>query len=605
MAALVKSIENFTTTFNPSGSGLSNNVVNLTQGQDETNCFAFATLRHTNASTNDNRSANAVGVEFFDNSGTPAARVYWNVGSDTTPGDLLADVFVVEAGANLTVEQDTISLTGTSATATISTVTQTKACIVHTKAAIGTATSDDFNDLMLQMRFNSDTQIQCERRAAGAPDWTVYAYTLSSDEWDTEYAEINLSTSSDTTVTHTLSNSVTLANSFLVCTYETAESSDDLRDAGWNAALTSTTQITCYRDSGGSPSAFATFGIWAVRASSAELATQRFATECDGQLTTNQTITTVDTDKAVIIDSGNVGGHGFPTTSTISGDNAMDRQHTIRLTSTTNVQLQRQADVTIDGSPNNVRYEVVEFELETGGGDVTLVVDAGSYTWTGQPIDTTITMPAGSGSYTWTGQAIDTTITMPADAGSYTWTGQAVDFALNMPADLGSYVWSGQDADLRKSFNLSVDAGSYSWAGQDAQLLIDQVLEANSGSYAWSGQDATLRVDEILEANSGSYAWTGQDAGLIVSKRIVAESGSYVWAGQDATLRTNEILVADPGSYAWTGQNANLISEGALVAESGSYLWAGQDATLIPPTPSVTGANTNIGFINDVGRFMN
>ena len=643
MGALVKSVENFTTTFNPSGTGQHNNVVNLTLGQDETNCFAFATLRHTNGSQSDNRSSNSVGVEFFDNAGTPAARVYWSTGSDSSPGDLLADIFVVEGGSALTVEQDTITLTGTSATATVSAVTQTKACVVFTKVAIGATTGDDFNDFMVQASFNSDTQIAMERRASGTPDWTIYAYTLSSDDWDTEYVEDSWTTNEQGPTNLTLSNSVTLANAFIVATYETSEGADDLRDGIVNHALTGTTTLTWYRNHGVTPSATGTIGVWVVRATSAEFATQRFATDVDGQLTTNQTITTVDLDKAVVIGSGNVGGHGWAIDSTTTGSNTMDRQHTTRLTSTTNAQSQRQNDTTIDGSNNNLRYEVVEFELESA--DTTLVADAGSYTWTGSSVDLDLTMPADAGSYTWTGFAVDLDLTMPADAGSYVWTGSAVDLDLTMPADAGSYTWTGQDAALVKSINMvadsgsyvwtgssvdldltmPADAGSYTWTGQDAGLIKSINMPADSASYTWTGQAATLLVDEVIAADSGSYAWTGQDAGLLLDRilpvdsgsyawtgsavdldlTMPADSGSYSWTGQDVGLLLDRILPADSGSYTWTGQDANLVLGNRIGADSGSYTWTGQDATLIPPTPSVTGVNKNIGFINDVGRFMN
>ena len=374
MGALAKSTENFQTTFNPSGTGLHTNTVNLTKGQDETNCAAFVTLRHTNAAQNDTRISNAVGVEFFDNAGTPACRVHWNSGTDTSPGDLLVDVFVLEGGADLTIEQDTISLTSTSATATVSAVTLTKACVAHTQAGTGTSSGDDFNDFMLQMRFNSTTQIQVERRASGSPDWTVYAYTMSSSVWDTEYVEWSSFSADQGPINNTLSNSVTLANAFIIATYETQESSDDMRDGVWNHALTGTTTLTSYRNHGSVPAADATIGVWVVRATSSEFTVQRFATDVDGQLTTNQTITAVDLDKAIIIDSGNVGSHGWPINSNTTGSNVHDYQSTIVLTSTTNAQIQRQSDTAISGNNNNIRYEIVEWELEAAGAFVDMAI---------------------------------------------------------------------------------------------------------------------------------------------------------------------------------------------------------------------------------------
>ena len=584
MGALVKSVENFQTTFNPSGSGLHNNVVNLTKGQDETNCAAFATIRHTNGSQADTRAANAVGVEFFDNSGTPACRVYWNVASDSSPGDLLADIFVVEGGTDLNIEQDTISLTGSSATATISSVTQTKACIAHTKAGIGAVGGDDFNDFMCQMRFNSNTQIQVERRASGNPDWTVYAYTMSSSVWDTEYVEWTWVSADQGPLNQTLSNSVTLANAFIIATYESQESSDDMRDGVANHALTGTTTLTWYRNHGTTPAANGTIGVWVVRATSSEFAVQRFATDVDGQLTTNQTITAVDLDKAVIIDSGNVGGHGWPISSTSTGSDTMDRQHSIVLTSTTNAQLQRQADTSITGNNNNVRYEIVEFELESA--DTTLEAGSGTYTWTGTAATLLYNrhLDAASGSYAWTGSdaGLVRSYMIVADSGAYSWVGQDAGLLLDLllSAESGSYVWTGQDAGLERSLLLDAESGTYVWTGQDAILSTAKTLDAESGAYTWTGQDAGLRIDRVLDAESGTYVWVGQDASLERSILLDAGPGSYAWTGQDVEFLLGRSLSAEAGSYIWAGQEAGFLLDRILSAESGAYVWTGFDADL-------------------------
>ena len=153
MAAFVKSVEEVSTTFNPSGTGAVTNTINLTKSQDETQCAAFYTLRHTNTAQADYRAANPVGVEFFDNAGTPAIRVHWNTGGDLSPGDCEVWVYVVEFGSNVTVQQGTVSLTGTTGTDTITSVTQGNAFIAFTQAATGAVTADDFNDMMVQARF--------------------------------------------------------------------------------------------------------------------------------------------------------------------------------------------------------------------------------------------------------------------------------------------------------------------------------------------------------------------------------------------------------------------------------------------------------------------
>ena len=627
MAAYVKSIEEVSTTFNPSSTGLHTNTINLTESQDETQCEAFVTIRHTNGSQSDQRTSNAVGVEFFDNSGTPAIRVHWNVGSDSSPGDLEAWIYVVEHGSNVTVQQGSVNVTGTSATASISAVNQANAYINFTQAGTGAVGGDDFNDMCFRAQFNSNTQIQLERSGTGNPDWTVYYYVIESDgtDFNTEYYSDTWTTSETGPTNITLSNSVTLANAFLVAGYETSEGSDDMRDGICNVALTGSTTLTWYRNHAGTPSATGQITGWVVRASSSEFDVQRFATNASGSLTTNQAITAVDLSKSVIISNQNVGAGAWPISSTASGANVHDTQHSIRFTSTTNAQLQRQADTTLVGSNTNVRFEVVEFELEAAGGDVTMVADAGSYTWTGSSVDLDLTMPAGSGSYAWTGSAVDLDLTMPADSGSYLWSGQSVDLDLTMPAGPGSYSWTGQDANLIKSITMSAEAGSYSWTGQDATFLLDQVLEAETASYTWTGQTAELLISEVLEVDAGSYiwtgsavdldlnmpaaaasySWTGSAATLLTDERISAESGSYTWTGSDATLfKTGQIkMPADTGSYSWTGTAANLLTDEILGADSGSFTWAGSDVTLTISTPS--GEVPYIGFMSDIGRMMN
>ncbi|MGI9490494.1 MAG: hypothetical protein ACR2RF_32295 [Geminicoccaceae bacterium] len=505
MAAFVKSVERFSTTFTAS-SLLVTKTINLTKGQDETQCVPFYTAHFTQSAT-DSRITHNVAIDMIDNAGTPAAAVKRQT-TASSGGTLVVEVMVVEFESAVTVQKGQTSLTGLNATATITSVTQGNAFIAITQHAQSTG-SDDWNDALIQAKFNSNTQIQFDRRAAGLPDWEVYWYVVESNgtDFQTEYVTFDI-TANATTGTATLSNSVTLANAFLVCTYESSETSDDMRDAIFNFALTASTTLTYYRNHGSTPSATATVGIWVVRSDSAGVNVQRFATDVgSASLTHNQTITSVDLDLTAIISSQNVGFGAWPPNSSTAGGDNDGYQQSIALTTATNVLLTRYVTGS-SGSNNNVRYEVVEFQEASTG--PTLVADPGAFTWTG------------------------------TDANLLT--------THILTAESGSFLWTGTDAALSKGSRLTADPGSFAWTGTDADLIV------------------TTPADTVLDAEPGSFIWTGTDAGLLVGRAVQAESGSFIWTGTDADLIVttpgDTVLAADPGSFIWTGTPAALIYSG-------------------------------------------
>ena len=369
MAAFVVSVEKIQTTF-PNDSALQTNTVNLSKGQDETQCVPMCwSMRFTTTGSTDRRSNNTISIEMIDNSGTAAARVIRQ--GVNTPGAVTVEITVVEFGSNVTVQQNSTALgiTGTSHTENITAVgALDRAFVVFNYHADGSSSSDDWNDFCIQVDFNSTSQLRFDRRAGGAPDWLLFYYVVESDGSDflTEYFEFSWASADNGPTNHTLTNSVgDLADAFLVCSYENSEGEDDLRDAAANFALTGVTTLTWYRDHTATPASTGTFGVWTVRASSTEFAVQRFATDVDGQLITNQSITTVDDDKALVLHNDSSSGGAWAIDSTLIGSTDIsDRQTTVVLQATNNVRLQRQADTTLDGSNNNIRFEVIEFELE-------------------------------------------------------------------------------------------------------------------------------------------------------------------------------------------------------------------------------------------------
>ena len=552
MAAFVKSVEEVTTTFNPSDIGEHQQTVNLSKSQAIGKCLAFPTFRFTNDNQADMRNANAVGCEFIDNAGTPAVRIHWNVGTDSTPGDIEVYVQVVEMGAAVTVQQGSVSLTGTSITDTISAVTQGNAFIAFTQAGIGISQSDDWNDTLIQARFVNDTTISFERRAGGAPDWTIYYYVIESNgtDFNTEYVEYTFANSETGPTDLTLSNSITLANAFVITTGEVAHGSDDLKQSIWNVHLTGPATLTWCRDHGSTTTNGGTIGVWVVRASSSEFSVQRFETNADGQTTTNQTITAVDLSRAVPINSQNVACCGWAPENATNGADVNRHQHSMRLTSTTNIQHQRLQDTALAGTNNMLRYEIVEFELEAGG--EVIIAEPGAFTWTG--------------------------------------TDASLERGIILDADPGAFAWTGTDANLNKGSTLSVEPGSFAWIGTDAALLVGRAIIAESGAFDWTGTDADFLLGRVIEAESGAFVWTGTDAKLCRGLLVDAESGEFAWTGTPAGLRppNNQGIVADPGAFDWTGTDVRFGQNHVIEAESGMFMMAGTDAELYKGTKPKT-----------------
>ncbi len=281
---------------------------------------------------------------------------------------IIIDIFIVEFHTNVTIQTGVTSITGTSATATITAVTLANSFIVHSQEA-HVGNTDSFNRACIQASFNSTTQIALERRDGGNPDWDVSWFVVESDDDDfaTEYIEDSWDTA-ETGPTAITITAVTLANAFIVCTYEKDENDDDMLDSICNMALTTTTALTWYRNSGTTPGGTGTIGVWVVTAAGTEFNVERFSTDVGAAATsTTQAITEIDQAKAILVSSQNSGFCTWPINSATDGNDVEDWQHTLAFSSNTEVTLQRRANATIDGSNNDIRFEVVEFELVPPG----------------------------------------------------------------------------------------------------------------------------------------------------------------------------------------------------------------------------------------------
>jgi len=362
MAAFVKSVERISLSVAGNSGTLTTASVALTKGQDVAKCAVVGVTARMTASSFDSRANNLHAVRVFDNAGTPTAEVSKWASNVNAPA--VVEAAIVEFTSGVTVQSGSVNLTGTSVTANITTVDTDNAVIFFNSRNTGSS-GDDFNDMFIRSDFASASQIRFTRIASGVPDHLIYWWVVESDgtDFQVEYIQASAAASAQGPTNLTLSNPVTLGSSFIVPSYQSSESADDLRDAIFNMALTGTSTLTWYRNHGSTPVAAATLSAFVVRSNSAGCAVQRFATDVDGQLTTNQTITAVDLDEAAILSGHHVGVGDWPIDSSTDGQDTIDHQSAIKPTSTTNVQIQRFADTTIPGSNNNVRYEVVEFKI--------------------------------------------------------------------------------------------------------------------------------------------------------------------------------------------------------------------------------------------------
>ncbi len=565
-------------------------TVNLTKGQDETQCTPFFSVR-TTGSVTDQHHDRMGEVEFIDNAGTPAVRVSASARVDAQTS--VFQIFVIEWDSSINVQQVSVTgFTGTSTNVTITDVgAQNQAFMLYSAQFTSAPSSDDdWNDALIQTRFNgaSTTSVTLSRRASGGTvNGTLYVVDCDSGEFTVDHREIDVTSSSATSATDTIS-STTTDRTFLVHSYETSEGSDDLRDSAWVADLQNSTTVRVRRGdaSPATPSATSTHSIAVVECQNNEWDVQRNDALTLTSTSTTDTITAINQARSFIVCGNNVGM--MQSTGRCDATSGGDVDN-----------IQCAADFSAD---DTVRFRKRETTLTTDiiGYEVVQFADTA----------TAYSLSCESGSFSWTGTAANLEFhsVVDAGAGSYAWTGQDANlqYSIILGAEAGSYSWTGQDASLEFGALLSAESGSYAWTGQDANLELHSVLSAEGTSYSWSGQDVSLNLGFVMAAESASYAWTGQNATLIFDAMLTAEAGAYAWMGQDATLTylTGFVLDAESGSYAWSGSEITFLYDRIMEAEAGSYLWSGSDATLTYTIPSA-GPGPQEGMIVNIGRMMN
>ena len=132
--------------------------------------------------------------------------------------------------------------------------------------------------------------------------------------------------------------------------------------------------------------------------------------------------------------------------------------------------------------------------------------------------------------------------TLVVDPGSFVWTGIVASLLYKrlIAATGGVYVWTGTAATLFRAITLVAAAGSYSEVGTAASLLYNRLVAANTVAYALTGSAASLLRAAILVAVAGSYSETGSAASLLYGRLISGETVLFVWTGANVTFNYNQ-----------------------------------------------------------------
>ena len=338
-------------------------TVNLSKGQDETQCVPFFSCRTTGGVT-DQHQDRLGHVEIIDNAGTPAVRVTASarVDDETT----IFQVFVIEWDSSITVQQvavTTLDDTVQTVNITISDVLdQTTAFFLYSYQYTSPPTSDDdWNDAFVRNTWNgaSTTSITLVRRStAGDCNGTLYVVSCASTEFTVEHIEI-ITGATVTSATATAAT-VVMADTFLVHSYETTEGADDMRDGAWQCDLQDTTTVRVRRTNAGSPSAASRHWIQVVEAQGNEWDVQRNDALTLATAPTTDTITAIDQARSWI----NCLDHtGHPASvgrnNSVNGNDIDGTRSAADFSADNTVRYQKRS-----ANVNNdiVSYEVVQFE---------------------------------------------------------------------------------------------------------------------------------------------------------------------------------------------------------------------------------------------------
>jgi len=193
-------------------------TVNLTKGQDPTQCTPFFTDRNTGALTNANQDRMAE-VTFLDNSGTPAVRVSASARTDNDAS--VFQVFVVEWDSSITVQQISVTgFTGSSLNQTITDVTSQANAFLIYSYQFTASSSSALTDCTVHATYNgaSTTSVSFSRgTTVGTVNGTLYVVEAGAGEFTVQHVSIPIGVF-QSSITVGISSTV-LADTFLIQSY--------------------------------------------------------------------------------------------------------------------------------------------------------------------------------------------------------------------------------------------------------------------------------------------------------------------------------------------------------------------------------------------------
>ncbi len=280
-------------------------TTNLTKGQDETKCIPLWGQRYT-AFTWADFNDSLVEITIVDNGGTAALVLTATAMLETSA--IVYGVFVVEFDSSINVQQvsaDGLSNTVASVNVAITDVgTQASAFMIYSyQHDLGNAFMDDG---MVQVRFEgaeTDSVTISRRLSANNILGTLYVVDCDSAEFIVDHQEIDVTTAGNETQSATISATV-LADSFLLHSYESAETQGDMRDVCWQAHLADTTTLTIDRNNTAGSNATSTHSIQVIECQNSEWSVQREIGLTIAAATQTDAITQVDTTRAFIARGG-------------------------------------------------------------------------------------------------------------------------------------------------------------------------------------------------------------------------------------------------------------------------------------------------------------
>ncbi len=527
-------------------------TVNLTKGQDETQCTPEAiSMRSTGSMTDQHQDRMAL-VEFIDNGGTAAVRV--TAGAMEDADDVVYQIEVVEWDASVTVQQVTANGLTDTTTTTNQAITdvgdQTTAFFRYSYQWLNPPSSDDdFNDVLVQVHWNgaSTSSITLERSSSGGAgdiEGVLYVVEINSGEFVVEHTTDIVMAVNVEVATRTITE-VVEADTFLVHSYEGGSTTDDIDDSVVMADLQDSTTVRVRRAITNNASGGQTDSrIQVVECQNNEWDVQRNDVLAVSSATVTDTITAVDRTRSYVQMLGCFGFTSLPRSDSTQGNDIDDIMTALDLSADNTVRARMRVATQTDGL---VSYEVIQFasaftlffQTNTGAVTPTGEVDKetlknvdGTVTPTGANIRETLKAVAGA--LTPTGDVSIKDI-FKLVAGSVTPTGGSTGIRLFFQTVSGAVAPVGT---LAKEIRIAV-AGSVAPVG----VLIKETLKNLAGLVTPTG----ALIKETLKNLAGSITPTGALSRSLVILQSVA--GAVTPIGTITKL----ILKALAGSATPTG----------------------------------------------------